>query len=155
MKKISSIHLIVAVVFIVSMAVLYHSQRKKSAIEPRSGATNDTVKSALSDPAANMDGNQGRTSPEIKTFAVAANNFSFSIDEISVKLGDTVKIVLENHEGLHDLAIEGYNVATRRLESGEIESVQFIADKAGRFEYYCSVGTHRQMGMKGTLVVSQ
>jgi uncharacterized cupredoxin-like copper-binding protein len=31
--------------------------------------------------------------------------------------------------------------------------VQFVADKTGTFEFYCSVGNHRQMGMVGTLVV--
>jgi plastocyanin len=28
-----------------------------------------------------------------------------------------------------------------------------VADKKGTFEYYCSVGQHRALGMKGKLVV--
>ena len=32
-------------------------------------------------------------------------------------------------------------------------SVTFIADQEGSFEYYCSVGNHREEGMVGTLIV--
>jgi plastocyanin len=31
--------------------------------------------------------------------------------------------------------------------------IEFVANKKGKFEYYCSVGEHRAMGMKGNLVV--
>ena len=32
-------------------------------------------------------------------------------------------------------------------------TAEFTADKVGSFEYYCSVGSHRSMGMKGVLKV--
>src|SRR3990167_9256749 len=37
--------------------------------------------------------------------------------------------------------------------TGQSASVEFTADKAGGFEYYCSVGTHRAMGMVGAFIV--
>jgi nitrite reductase (NO-forming) len=39
------------------------------------------------------------------------------------------------------------------VNGGETTSVEFVADKTGTFEYYCSVGAHRAMGMTGSLVV--
>ncbi|KKT09719.1 MAG: Plastocyanin [candidate division WWE3 bacterium GW2011_GWB2_43_22] len=56
-------------------------------------------------------------------------------------------------EGTHDLRLDEFNVATKLLKAGETDTVEFTADKAGVFEYYCSVGEHRKMGMVGTLTV--
>ncbi|MFN2312139.1 MAG: plastocyanin/azurin family copper-binding protein, partial [Spirochaetia bacterium] len=33
------------------------------------------------------------------------------------------------------------------------QTVEFVADRAGSFEFYCSVPGHRQAGMYGTFVV--
>ncbi len=74
---------------------------------------------------------------------------------MSVKKGDTVKITFVNSSGLHDLKIDEFNVATKQLAAGKEETVTFVASKTGTFEYYCSVGNHRAMGMKGTLTVSE
>ena len=74
---------------------------------------------------------------------------------MNVKKGDTVKITFKNTGGMHDLKIDGYTVGTKIIQGGAQETFQFVADKAGTFEYYCSVGTHRQMGMKGTLTVTE
>lgn len=86
---------------------------------------------------------------------VEGENFSFSPSEIKVKKGDTVTINFKSVGGFHDLKIDELNVATKQLQDGENDSVTFVADKAGTFEFYCSVGQHRQMGMVGTLVVEE
>ncbi|HSE56498.1 MAG TPA: cupredoxin domain-containing protein [Candidatus Paceibacterota bacterium] len=88
-----------------------------------------------------------------KTFTVTAKNFSFIPAQIKVKKGDTVKLTLENSEGMHDLKIDEFNAATKRIGSGQKETITFVASKTGSFEYYCSVGTHRQIGMVGKLIV--
>ena len=89
----------------------------------------------------------------VKSFTVSGKNFSFSPSTMSVKKGDTVKIIFKNTSGFHDLRIDEFNVATKQIEAGKEDTVQFVADKTGTFEYYCSVGNHRAMGMKGTLTV--
>lgn len=91
--------------------------------------------------------------PEVKTFTLVAKNFSFSVPEIRVKKGDTVKVILQNESGFHDFVLDEFNVRTKQTNSGETAEVQFLADKTGEFEYYCSVGSHRAMGMKGKLIV--
>lgn len=91
----------------------------------------------------------------VKEFTVTGKNYSFAPATLTVKKGDTVKITFVNEGGFHDLKLDEFNVATRQLNGGSQETVTFVADKAGSFEYYCSVGTHRQMGMKGTLTVTE
>lgn len=89
----------------------------------------------------------------VKEFTVEGQPFSFAPNTITVKQGETVTIVFKNMKGMHDFKIDEFNVATKQIAQGESDTVQFVADKKGSFEYYCSVGNHREMGMKGTLTV--
>lgn len=92
----------------------------------------------------------------IKEFVVTgAADFTFTPNMMSVKKGDTVKITFKNAGGFHDLVIDEYGVATKKLQAGQEEAISFVANKVGSFEYYCSVGSHRKMGMKGTLTVTE
>jgi len=89
----------------------------------------------------------------VKTFIVFGSNFSFSPAEIKVKKGDTVKIAFQNIGGTHNWVIDEFNVKTSTIQGGKQEEVEFVADKIGTFEYYCSIGSHRAMGMRGNLIV--
>ena len=90
----------------------------------------------------------------VKEFTVSGKNFSFTPSLITVKKGDKVKITFQNSSGFHDFVIDEYGVAAKQAQSPATEVIEFTADKAGSFEYYCSVGSHRAQGMKGTLVVN-
>lgn len=91
---------------------------------------------------------------EVKTFTLEAGMFYFSLKEIKVNKGDKVKIVLNNVGGMHDWVIDEFNARTPQIKVGETAMIEFTADKTGTFEYYCSVGNHRQQGMVGKLVVN-
>lgn len=90
----------------------------------------------------------------MKEITVSNSGMTFNPKTLSVKRGDRVKITFNNTGGTHDLRIDSYNVGTKVIQAGQSESFEFVADKAGSFEYYCSVGNHRAMGMKGTLTVT-
>lgn len=92
---------------------------------------------------------------EVKTFEVEGKPFEFSMKEIRVKEGDTVRITFKNTEGMHDWTIDEFNARTKQIQAGESDTVEFVANKKGTFEYYCSVGNgfHRQQGMVGKLIV--
>ncbi|MFZ2190307.1 MAG: plastocyanin/azurin family copper-binding protein [Candidatus Magasanikiibacteriota bacterium] len=87
------------------------------------------------------------------SFDVVGKPFSFNQKNIEVKEGDKVTINFINSEGTHDFVLDEFNVKTPVINVGEKSSVTFVASKVGTFEYYCSVGNHRAMGMKGTLTV--
>jgi len=101
------------------------------------------------------DNDDENTIQPIKVFNISGENFKFSLTEITVNKGDTVKINFTSASGFHDWTIDEFKVATKQLNSGDggADSVTFVADKAGTFEYYCSVGQHRAAGMVGKLIV--
>lgn len=96
------------------------------------------------------------TAPTGKAVAVTVvgKNFGFEPGTIKVKKGDTVTVTFQNQTGTHDWVVDEFQGArTKIIQGGQTDTVTFVADKVGTFEYYCSVGSHRQMGMKGSLIV--
>ena len=93
----------------------------------------------------------GQTSSS--SFTVNGGNYYFKPNIIKVKQGDQVTIKFINDDGMHNFIIDEFNVGTQIIKGGAEETISFVADKKGSFEYYCSVGQHRQNGMKGTLIV--
>lgn len=87
------------------------------------------------------------------TIDITGKGFEFSQKEIRVKKDSKVKINFQSESGTHDLVIDGFNVATEQIGPGTVNTIEFVADKTGEFEYYCSVGTHRAQGMVGALIV--
>lgn len=76
----------------------------------------------------------------------------YSLKEITVKKGDKVRIKITVTSGMHDFKIDEYGVyADTQLNKESI--VEFTADKAGDFIYYCTKPGHRQLGHWGTLKV--
>ena len=99
-----------------------------------------------------MEGGMMEAAP-LKEFTIEAKKFEFSVKEIRVKKGDFVRINLKSVDGFHDWVVDAFNAATKQINTGGSSSVDFKADKTGTFEFYCSVGTHRQMGMVGKLII--
>lgn len=133
---------VVAVVVIIIVGVVYLSRKSSVPSQPIAGET-ELPTSTPSTPSGS----------EIKIFNLSAKPFEFSVKEIRVKKGDRVKINLTIEQGMHDWVIDEFGARTSVLKTGESGTVEFIADKAGTFEYYCSVPTHRQRGMVGKLIV--
>jgi len=100
-----------------------------------------------------MEDEHGPAMADAKTFDISGKNFEFSQTEIRVKKGDTVRINFTSTEGLHDWEVDEFNAETAQVQTGQSSSVEFVADQAGEFEYYCSVGSHRAKGMVGKLIV--
>jgi cytochrome c oxidase subunit 2 len=90
----------------------------------KTAASNTTATNASAAPAA---GNV----VEIK---MNAKDFEYDKKVINVKEGDKVKITLHSDNGSHGLAIPDYNVNIQGNGSAE-----FTANKAGTFEFHCSV----------------
>ncbi len=100
-----------------------------------------------------VSGVEAPQNPNIKEFTVNGSNFQFVPNQITINKGDTVKITFKDDDGTHNLVIDGYGVTTHIIQGGSEDSIQFVADKIGNFEYYCSIGSHRDLGMKGILTV--
>jgi plastocyanin len=110
-------------------------------------------------PAEGASGAMMETSPAdkmgAKTFTVSGSNFAFDVKEMKVKKGDTVTVTFKNVDGMHDWKLDEFNAATQQIQAGAEETITFVADTAGTFEYYCSVGKHRANGMVGKFIVEE
>ena len=123
-----------------------------------SNAGGDNAKPAVLGESGDGASDPSGDSASVKTFTLTGENFKFvmgGVDnpDLKVKVGDTVRIEFTSKQGFHDWVVDEFNAATAQVRAVNSTSVEFVADKAGTFEYYCSVGSHRQQGMKGNLIV--
>jgi len=95
----------------------------------------------------------GQVTSQTREFTVNGHAYGFSPSTIEVNKGDNVKITFISDDILHDLVIDGYNVGTDVVSSGDSYTIQFIADRSGTFTFYCSVDGHSDAGMVGKLIV--
>ncbi len=86
---------------------------------------------------------------------VEGQNYSYSINTIEANIGDTVTINFINNWWTHDIVIDEFDVASEIISAWETTSVTFVVDQAWVFEYYCSIGNHREKGMEWRLFVEE
>lgn len=87
-----------------------------------------------------------------RRIGVTARSFAFDPDEITVKAGEDIAIVLSSQDSLHDLILDDLDTRVA-AQMGKTAVVGFRADKPGRYTFYCSVTGHRKAGMEGILAV--
>jgi heme/copper-type cytochrome/quinol oxidase subunit 2 len=93
------------------------------------------------------------TIPGAREIAVTATSFKFDPNEIHVRAGEDVTIVLTASDTVHDFTIDelAFHVAASPGQQGR---GSFHAPAtAGRYTAYCSVAGHRQAGMTASVVV--
>lgn len=89
---------------------------------------------------------------EVIEFAVDASEYKFTPKVLNAKVGDRIRLTLTNAGRMpHDWRLDEFSAATQILQPGQTETIEFVASAAGSFEFYCSVNTHRSMGMVGVL----
>ncbi|MGX9134226.1 cupredoxin domain-containing protein [Rummeliibacillus sp. JY-2-4R] len=66
---------------------------------------------------------------------ITSKNFDFDQKEIKAKVGDTVKIHFKNDEGAHGFGLDAFGGIS--IKNGE--TAEFVVDKAGTYEYYCTL----------------
>jgi len=134
-------------------AVMEDTHEGDTMMEDEGSAMMEKDGEALGDGSMMEDNGAMMEEEAVKKFTVEGGKFYFSPATMTVKKGDTVRITFKNVDGFHDFIIDEFSVATKQINTGEEATVEFVADKAGTFNYYCSVGNHRQLGMEGTLTV--
>ncbi len=86
------------------------------------------------------------------TITMDAGNFYFKPNALTVKVNQPVTVNFTN-SGFHTFVIDELGVKVK-LE-GATGSGSFTPTKAGTFQFYCDVGSHKSMGMFGTLTVTE
>lgn len=78
---------------------------------------------------------QGKQPEE--TISITAQRFSFSPNEITVKKGEEVTLVIESKDVSHGLLIEDLGVRTE-IKKGQATEVKFTPETVGNFEGKCA-----------------
>lgn len=108
------------------------------------------------EPAENISSEQPEgleVNESVREITIEGGNYYFDSDTVNVSVNETVRIVLENVEGFHDLRIPSKETGTDRIQSGETDSFVVRFEEEGSYEFICSVGKHAERGMTGTIQV--
>ncbi len=86
-------------------------------------------------------------------FRLDSRQFQFEPSRLRVNQGDKVIITLTASDVVHGLLLDSYGLELR-VEPGQSKTMEFVADKSGKFRYRCSVscGTMHPF-MIGELIV--
>jgi cytochrome c oxidase subunit II len=97
---------------------------------------------------------KGGGTEDVKTIDVIASRFTFEPATITVAQGDSIRLRLHSTDGSHGIAIKAFRVKALIPKTGQIVTVEFVADQTGTFDFTCSeyCGTGHA-GMKGRLIV--
>jgi len=92
--------------------------------------------------------------PVVRDVTIVARQFAFDPPVLRVNRGDRVRLRLEASDVVHGLHLDVYGVEAR-VEPGVARRVEFVADRAGKFRYRCSVSCGPlHPFMSGELIVS-
>lgn len=149
-KNTAIVGIIVILIIVVGFWYVNNQSRKQ---QPKEGTTTTVVSTPPPANATKTEATTGSTAMVAKEFIVQSNGLNFTPNQLRVKVGDKLKVTYQNNKGTHTFTIDELKVKTKLLNAGQKETVEFVADKAGSFEYYCSVPGHKDAGMKGTLIV--
>ena len=119
----------------------------------------------------------GGASQPATEFTLDTSDFAYSIPSLTVKVGETVQLTLNNIGVLeHDFVIEKIDVTTKVIQDsgseehgahgaeanydlhvsaqvGETSIIQFTVNEPGTYQFFCSVPGHKDAGMVGELIV--
>jgi len=112
-------------------------------------AKETTTTPTMETPAEDTTSEKVEPTGNVVEVTVNMTNFEFDKKEIKAKAGDTIKLTVVNEVGSHGLAIDEFG---QDVKGGE--TVEFVADQKGEFEYHCSLmcGTGHD-SMNGKLIV--
>jgi len=86
---------------------------------------------------------------------MTAKKYEFDPSVITVKKGEHVRLIITATDHDHGFKVSAFNV-DQLLKKGKPTTIEFVADKAGEFQFncshFCGIGHHR---MKGKLVVQE
>jgi len=140
--------IIIAIILILLVGGLFYSYnlRREAGEESSESETNSKSVNPTSISAENAD---------MKEFKVEEGDFYFKPEKITVRKDDKVKITFSNIDGddLHNFILDGYYLHTEDTKAHETSTLEFVADKTGTFNFFCSIGDHKDRGMIGTLTV--
>jgi uncharacterized cupredoxin-like copper-binding protein len=94
--------------------------------------------------------------PAAATVDVSLTDFALDPSDPTVKAGEVTFNVTNDGQTLHNIEVEapgGEVELPEDLQPGQSGTLKVELNKPGKFEWYCPVGNHREMGMEGEITV--
>lgn len=87
---------------------------------------------------------------------IEMSEYAFNPSTINASAGATVQVTLKNVGSLeHDMHVDVVNATSELVAPGSSLDWSFTApSQAGEYDFWCTVPSHRELGMVGKLVVS-
>jgi uncharacterized cupredoxin-like copper-binding protein len=114
-------------------------------------------------PVAEQPQQEASASVQAAELKVVATDLKFGPNTLKAKVGQPLKVVLENKGVIeHDLAFVGLkatsnlspDLKTPMVKPGQTASIELTPTAKGTYEFVCTVPGHKEAGMRGTLTVS-
>jgi heme/copper-type cytochrome/quinol oxidase subunit 2 len=92
--------------------------------------------------------------PNRREFTITVKDYRFAPARIEVSQDDLVKLTVRSEDVAYSLTIDDYRVS-RRIPAGGVTTLEFRADRAGRFPFYSNLTSDsRHSQARGELIVS-
>ncbi len=92
--------------------------------------------------------------PQVNEFNISQRNFAFNVSTIKVSKRNTVRInFINDGSGNHNFGITDLDERTQTISSGNSDTLVFIANRTGTFDFNCSIPGQRENGMLGSFIV--
>ena len=90
------------------------------------------------------------------SFTITGKDYEFQPNEIRVKKGENVQITFINTQGSHNfsLSVNNQTFYTKILPEGGSQTLSFVVETVGTFEFVCTVYDHSARGQRGNLIVT-
>ena len=85
---------------------------------------------------------------------IKMSEYIISPSVISVDAKKNTTFILKNLGfTTHNFVIDELGIYSGVIPPGESKTITFMAEEPGEYDFYCSVGNHRENGMEGVLIV--
>jgi plastocyanin len=152
MKIMRMVIILLVIAAVATVGAFLYSKRSTAPTQDINSSTSINPSSAGQTPS---DAVVFSGSAPAREITIEASEYKFIPSTITVKKGESVKITLKNAGAMpHDWFVENMGGASIDMTSaGSSNSIVIKASQSGTFVTYCSIGSHRKLGMVGTLVV--
>ena len=113
-------------------------------------------------PAPQSQAQAAPAAPVAAEVKVVATDLKFTPPTIQAKVGQPIKIVLENKGAIeHDIAFPTIKAdkpgpsLKAVAKPGQTATLEFTPTAKGTYEYICTIPGHKEAGMKGTITVAE
>lgn len=144
--------LITVVIVVVVFVGAYFLSQDNSTQPPESNSPIE--KDTTQEPSGDSAPSAAPRTADVNEIIVRGTEFAFSPSAITVEAGENVRLTFRNEGNApHDFVIENVGIRTSIISGGQSDTIEFTAPASGTYTVFCSVGSHRQLGMEGDLKV--